>query len=129
MPTIHLAAPGKSEFLQCFERLCSFLEIKPGLYRNFSLGFFAVSKCDKASLLGFGQNKIPNFGIHAGSPPDSGKPTVWGMERQNTGTSSNDPQRDQKTQFPHGYAVESRQNHHELLPWAWAQQSKVSLAA
>src|SRR5450759_2828302 len=82
MPTIHLAAPGKSEFLQCFERLCSFLEIKLGLYRNFSLEFFAGSKCDKASLLGFGQNKIPNFGIHAGSPPDSGKPTVWGMERQ-----------------------------------------------
>ena len=98
MPTIHLAAPGKSEFLQCFERLCSFLEIKPGLYRNFCFGFFAESKCDKTSRLGFGQNEIPNFWFHAGSPPDSSKATVWAIKRQQTGTSSNNPQRDQNNQ-------------------------------
>jgi hypothetical protein len=84
MPPIHLAALGKPEFLQCFECLCRFLEIKLGLYCNISLGLFAGSKCDKASLLGFGQNEIPNFGIHAGSPPDSGRPKygAWSDKKQ-----------------------------------------------
>jgi hypothetical protein len=74
------------------------------LYCNFSLGFHAQSECDKASRLGFGQNKLPSFGIHADSPPDSGNATVWAMERQQTGTCSNNPQRDQNDQSPHGYA-------------------------
>jgi hypothetical protein len=52
MPTIHLAAPDKSEFLQCFERLCCLLEIKLGLYCNIRLGFLAGSKCDKAGFFG-----------------------------------------------------------------------------
>src|SRR5258708_23360862 len=92
MPPIDLTAPGKSEFLQSFKRRCCFLEIKLRLYRNFSLGLFAESKCDKTSRLRFGQIKTPSFGIHSGSPLDSGKAIVRPTERQRTGISSNDPQ-------------------------------------
>src|ERR1700687_1972337 len=35
---------------------------------------------------------------------DSCKATVWAMQRQRTGTSSNNPQRDQNNQISHGYA-------------------------
>jgi len=73
MPPIHLATSGKSQFLQFFERYCCLVEIKLGLYRNFSLGFFAISERDQTSRLGLGQNKPPSFGIHAGSPPDSAR--------------------------------------------------------
>src|ERR1700722_12895002 len=99
-PPIHLVALGKPEFLQYFECLFCFLEIKLGSYCDISLGLFARSKCVKASFLGFGQNEIPNFAIHADSPLIRDKATLWGVERLNTATSSNDPQRDQRTQFP-----------------------------
>ncbi len=72
MPPIHLAASCKSQFLQFLERCCCLLEIKLGLYRNFSLGFFAVSERDKTSRLGLGQN-TSSFRIHTGSPPDSAR--------------------------------------------------------
>jgi len=95
MPPIHLAASGKSQLLQFFERLCCLLEIELGLYRNSSLGFFAISERDQTSRLGLGQNKLPSFGIHAGPPPDSGRAAVCAIARQHTGTNSNYPQGDQ----------------------------------
>ena len=61
---------------------------------------FLRSKCVNASFLGFGQNEDSELWGSCWLSADSSKAIVWGIERLNTATSGNDPQRDQKTQFP-----------------------------